>query len=606
MNFRSLTIIALIAVVVCPLAFSQKQNKEPGKVEQQELSTPPRVDIYQILDQARRLSDEARGLVPQEAEIRLQATLADSVWPMDPALGQRLLLRSFDLTIASLKEPPGPTDPRSSSTDPDLFFRQINSIAARHDAKLTKQLSESWQVSRASVADKADRSGSDPAQLSYLILGQSANHIRNDEQRARLLFQQSVNLRVLPAHCFFLMSQRNRAVDITDKLFGDALDVLAQRPISEANEILLLSSYLFSPDSSISYLLLSGYNAANAAGNASGSPKNPALAKRYLSLVLTKLSPSEAVPTDVVYFALKNLVPQYQALAPELLNDVYAKLGGLGPSVSKDDSIAFENASKDLSASEAEVTATWEKRLQNADKIDSEARRDLEYFTILLSYLLPQKDFPRAAQVVTRIGDQDLKHRLTDYLNLRSLQAKLEKPENASSASEDDCNKIKDPLLKVVALSSLGQSRLKQKATVDALHLFAQATVEAKHISNDQDRLQARLMLVQLYVQADTSVAFDTAAMTFKEINKSSDFNMRRSNFSLKISVYGLSSELLINAPFASSLTSAVARMCRANCMETFQTCRLLTEKEMRVWATFEAVRTALLDSARESKASLQ
>jgi hypothetical protein len=593
----------MMALCAIPV-FGQEQNKTPPQA--QELSSTPRMDIYQVLDKARHLSQEAQGLEPKEEEIRLQAGLADCVWAMDQFLGQRLLLRSFDLTVAALKEPPASINPVSNYTDPSLLFRQISSIAARHDPKLEKQLTESWQNSLASVAHKAGESKTDPAQLSYLILRQSASYLSTDEQKSRALFRQSVYLRVLPAHCFFLMSQRKHAVEVTDHLFSDALDVLAQRPVSEANDILLFSSYLFSPDESISYLLISGYNVANAAGNALAFPKNPALARRYLALLLAKLNPSEEVPTDVVYFALKNLVPQYQALAPELLTDVYAKMAGLSPSVSKDDLMAYGRASEDFDASRADAIANWEKRLQNADNIDNEGRRDLEYFTIIFGYLLPKKDFTRAALFVNKISNQDLKQGLTDFLKLAALQARLETSETANSISETDCNQIKQPLLKVIALSSVAQSRIKQKATADALPLLDQAMAQAKHIDDNQDRLQAKLMLVQLYLAADSSLGFEAAVMTFKEINTFADFNMRRSGFSMKITVYGLSNELPIGSRLASSLTSAVGKMCQVNCIETFDTCRLLEQKNTMLWATFEAVRISLLASARNPRVALQ
>jgi hypothetical protein len=607
MKFSRLVLYFLLLTIAnFPVSlFSQEQSKTPRKDESPELTQTPHMDIYQILDQARRLSDEGRGWESREDEIRLQAALADCVWAMDQALGQRLLMRSFDLTVVSLKEPPAATNATAGTTDPRLLFQQISSIASRHDAKLDRQLTESWKNNLEAVADKTGESKADPSQLSYLLLGQSANYLRTDEQKARALFRQSVYLRVLPTHCFFLMSQRKRAAEVTDLLFSDALDVLAQRSISEANEILLLSSYLFSPDESISYLLIGGYNAANAAGNASALPRNSVLAKRYLGLLLAKLNPREGIPIDVVYFALKNLVPQYQTQAPELLNDVYAKMAALGPSVSKEDSSAYESASKDFSASAAESIADWEKRLQNADKIEDEARRDREYFTIIVGFLLPKKDFTRASVVVSRISNSDLKQKLSDFLNLDSVQARIETRETAFAVDAAACNKIQDPLMKVVALSSLAQSRLKQKATGDALHSLDQAMTETKHINDNQDRLQAQLMLVELYLAADSSLGFGSAAVTFKEINKFPDFNMRRANFSLKVTVYGLSNEIPLSSPLASSLTSAIGKMCRVNCVETFQDCRLLEEKKTRLWATFEAVRTALRDHPRESSAGL-
>lgn len=183
-------------------------------------------------------------------------------------------------------------------------------------------------------------------------------------------------------------------------------------------------------------------------------------------------------------------------------------------------------------------------------------------------------------------------------VNLAALQAKLEKAE-AASVFESDFNKLKTPLVRVVGLSTLGHARLKQKATGDALRLFGQAAVEANQIKDDQDRLQAKLMLVQLSLDADSTAGFQGAAEAFKEINKFSDFNGDRSYLSLKVTTYGLKNELPITTPLPSSLWSTVAKMCRANCEETFNTSGRLEKKENRLWATFVAVQTGLRENSR-------
>ena len=607
MNYLKLgRYIGIILMVHFLLAsFSQAQSNQPNTSGRQEQIADSRLDTVQLLDHARRLSDDARALKPLD-EIQLQTRLADTVWPLDRPLAERLLARSFELTVGLLKEFSDPAS-ASSTADPQTIFAQITSIASKHDAKLEKTLKERWQQATASPAENSSiKSKTDPTQLSYLLLSQSASYLKTDEQKARQVFRQSVSRRVTQDHYFFLLNQRDRATEITDTLFGDMLDVLAQRPLSDANEILMLSSYLFSPNGGVAYLAISGYNTANVAGNLTAVPKNADLAKRYLSLLLMKTTASELIPSAAAYFALKNLVPQYQALAPELLDEVYAKMANLLPLVSKDDSTAFTAAHKDFHASEAEATADWEKRIEKVDKLEKEDWRDFEYLNIVFGYLLPKKDFARAVTLASRISNQELKEKAGDLVTLNALQAKLEKPETASSVFESDCQKINGPLVRVVALSSLGQSRLKQKATGDALSLFDQAVRVANQIKDDQDRLQAKLMLVQLSLFVEPARGFEWAAGAFKDINKFSDFNFNQSSFSSKVVVYGLKNELPINSPAPSSLLSAVGIMCRVNCEETFQLFQLLEKKETRLWATFVAVRTGLMESSRKSNAAVR
>jgi hypothetical protein len=214
---------------------------------------------------------------------------------------------------------------------------------------------------------------------------------------------------------------------------------------------------------------------------------------------------------------------------------------------------------------------------------------------------LPNKDFTRAATVVSRISSQELKEKSGDLVNLAALQMRLENAETAAAVLDTDGDKIKNPLLRVMVLSSLGQARFKQRATADALRLLNEASSAANQIKDNQDRIQARLMLAQLSLDLDSSVGLERAAGAFKEINRFSDFNMNRSDFSLRVTVYGLKNELPINSPAPSSLASAVVKMCRVNCEETFQLAGLLEKKEIRLWTTFVAVRTGLRETSRES-----
>jgi hypothetical protein len=151
-------------------------------------------------------------------------------------------------------------------------------------------------------------------------------------------------------------------------------------------------------------------------------------------------------------------------------------------------------------------------------------------------------------------------------------------------------------------LCSGGKARLKEKATGDALRLFGQAIAEADKIKEDQDRLQAKLMLVQLFMDVNSSSGFERAAEAFKAINHFSDFNMNRSYFAVKVTVYGMMSEEPVIPPAQSSLVSTVAKMCRLNCEETFQVSGLLEKKELRLWATFVAVQTGLRESSKEAR----
>jgi hypothetical protein len=584
--------IAILTVQFSFASFGQTPSQAAKKTKQPDT---PRFDTVQILDRARRLSDEARSLQPAD-EIPLQTRLADAVWDFDQSLAERLLSRSLEVTIALLKDSPR-ADASSNSTDPQLLFTYLSSIAAKHDEKLQKKLTERWQEA---IAQKSSELKSDPTQMASLLLLQANTYLKSDQPKARQIFRQSVSLRVVQEHCWFLVEQRKQTPELTDTLFGDTLDVLAQRPLADANELLMLASYLFSPSGYLTYVTISGYTAANVTANMSAVPKNGALAKRYLRLLLAKVTANELTPPAVAHFILKNLVPQYQSFAPELLDDVYAQMATLLPGVSKEDAANFDYSQKDSNASESEQEADWDKRIEKADKLEKDDWRDFEYYNLLFGYLLPNKAFARALIMVGKISSQDLREKCGDVVNLAALQATLDKPETASSVSESDLNKIKHPLARVAGLSALGEVRLKQKATGDALRLFGEAAREANHVADDQDRLQAKLLVAQLAVDADSATAFQMAAEAFKEINQFADFKPNRGALSLRVTVYKFEQELSLITPAPTSLWSTVEKMSRTNCEETFQTISRLEKKELRLWANFTAIQTTLRENAKQ------
>jgi hypothetical protein len=105
-------------------AFGQEQIQASNKSKQPEQIPTQRFDTVQILEHARRLSDDARSLKPLD-EISLQARLADNVWDWDQSLAERLLSRSFELAITLLKDSPRV----NSAPDPQVLFADISSIA---------------------------------------------------------------------------------------------------------------------------------------------------------------------------------------------------------------------------------------------------------------------------------------------------------------------------------------------------------------------------------------------------------------------------------------------------------------------------------------------
>src|SRR5678815_2639567 len=163
-----------IAVLTLQFSFAVSAQEQSQALNSRQIPTL-RFDTVQILEHARRLSDDARSLKPSD-EIPLQARLADTVWERDQSLAERLLSRSFELTIALLKDSPR-VDSASSPPDPQVLFADISSIAAKHDQKLEVKLRERWEEAVA-VAEKAGELKPDPTQTASLLLRRSRSYLK--------------------------------------------------------------------------------------------------------------------------------------------------------------------------------------------------------------------------------------------------------------------------------------------------------------------------------------------------------------------------------------------------------------------------------------------
>jgi hypothetical protein len=487
--------------------------------------------------------------------------------------------------------------------NPDSLFRRLAAVGGKYDSALTNQLTAKWEGLSATKADEASASfeDKDPSQASAYLLAEAARAIQEgDKKKGTLFFQRSVSKYIMPEHYYFLIKVRETSPELSDLLLESALNALTQREMREANEALVLASYLFSPNDSISYHLISGYNAANIAGNVSATPKNGLLAKKYLTLVLNRLNVNDLIAPSVVYAALRNLLPQFRLLAPEVLDSVYAKMATSNNLVSQKEMDSLQKASDSYSLSAAESERGWADRLQKADKLDNANLRDLEYFTIVHGHLLNKKDFTRAYSVAERINDDTLRERLTDYIHLSFYQDKagLGGGGGESSFSQIDFNslvkKIKSPLIKVIVLCEASQSARRQKQLQLAGDLLDQALAAASSISDDQTRIQLVLSIAQLNLELNPQKGFETATEAVRQINGSSVFNIWQQTFTFTLNVYGMTNNLPLSTSFRPDLFYTIERMCSSDCTKTFEVSRAFQSRSIRLWTTLKATRIAL------------
>ncbi len=583
---RLLLILLALCATFATVAAQRRQTKSSR-------ATDPSVELY--LSASRKLAQEALTLEPLAKRVDLLVRLSDAVWDWDELLARNLLAKSFNL-IADGAKAGERTEADLTKHDIELLFERLIDVAASHDPGLAREFIKKGD----SVIERAPQLGAEktagPRQISLLLLSEVTIKIKNDKQRAQALFSQSVLNYVTQEHFWFLKALRRESPELANSLFADAVAILSKRELREANEILILASYLFSPTETVAYDLVSGYNTANPFGNLSATPSRPALARTYLTVLFQQLHPTEVVPPAVVYLALKNLLPQFNALTPELMDAVYGRLANLRAAIVSKELDEYEKRNP---GEFADSSDNWNHRLQKAEEIANPELRDLAYFNLIDGQLLRRKDFSGAYSLIDRITDQAAREKLRDYVHLLVVQESSAKA-NADSFRYDLINdKINDPLLKTLVLYEGARFSLKQNKMGEAMQLLNTASKHAEKISGNQERLQAKLIAIKLYLNLDQSRAFEMAREVFEKIGKTVDFDIWSESFSLPIKLYGLTNELPISPDGGSSLVSTLARLSKTDSIETLDILNIIENRETRSWATLMAIKY-FLSTAKE------
>lgn len=572
--------LSLVTVLLCHAQLSRpKANQRPEIVE-------AKVREEDALIRAERIVAEASALEPLEERAKLLVAIADALWRRDETFARQTLRQAFD----ALFDQQWAGD--SKRTAP--LFRQIISAAAKHDPKLAREFLDGWSgESGGDSKVRPNQQGS--SERSELLLVSALQAFQKDKFAGASFFRESVRQYVLPRHYYFLAELREKSPGEADRLFTDAIEVLSLRPLYEANEAMILASYLFSPQPRIVYTLVGQYNAANINGNLSAPPKNPPLARRFLFFVFDKLTTNQNIPPSVVHFALKNLLPQFQALTPDLAPEVQARLSGLLPDVPRAEAELQDRLRRESERQFSEGEELWREREQKADKTADAQRRDLEYFTIIQANLKPTlKDFAAVRRLADKISDSTLRQKVTDYLDFWATREKLKRNDEPILES-DAVSKIGEPTLKTLLFCELAKTASKRNDLSRASEALDRASHESFRVQDVQDRVQLKIIIAQTWVPLDANRGFEEAKKVVQEINKIEDFKIGRSAITFKISVHGLMNELYVSDDSA-SLFALLDRLSGEDYFRALELCGSLQNKLVRSWATWAVIKRHLVE----------
>ncbi|HEY8224328.1 MAG TPA: hypothetical protein VIG25_03550 [Pyrinomonadaceae bacterium] len=230
------------------------------------------------------LADEARSFKDQTRRARVQARAADVLWETDNERSRDLFRRAWeaaeaaDAETARLRAEEERKQVQSGGAivlrgGPDLRIEVLR-LAAKRDSKLGEQflkmLDEADQKARQELDEARRNTSANTVGTSKRL--QLARRLAEDGEVERALeFAGPALDKVNVDSIFFLSTLREKKAQLADAAFATLMARVARDPLSDANTVSGLSSYLFTPFLYITFEADGGSN-QNRGGRSATSP----------------------------------------------------------------------------------------------------------------------------------------------------------------------------------------------------------------------------------------------------------------------------------------------------------------------------------------------
>ena len=417
--------IGVILVLSGTAAYSQKSSGKLPSEQKRSEAVPirPASDQSKELeaDVAVRLLNEifaaTKTLDDPALKVRIQARIADAIWPFDEPRARSHFFESFR-TIDEIT-PDRRNSARNLQKESEIKARlrdDVIALVSLRDLRLAQELIA--LAMKPQPETKNEQPVDDQEQRKALGYMDSAiNSVDTDPQGAMRLARDALSLSSDEV-IFFKLSGllerlSNRHRHLTDELFTYALTIAAQDPSQASSKFTLLADYVFPGMSSSG----SGFSALLTNQTKSkGSVKQDALIRRFLSTaasVLTRPHGAENTPTSVEEEwnssirasrdseLVRRLLPYFDEYLPEQASLLRSRLGDLHGQVPRSKS----DQSTDTSGTDVRDL------LRAAENVSNRSAKDALYMKAWNQSLL-ESDYELAYSVSQKIADKGMRERL--------------------------------------------------------------------------------------------------------------------------------------------------------------------------------------------------
>lgn len=554
MNYRPL--LALVCVLgSSTLLFAQ--NKEASKPAEAKTlaagtTTDKDAEAERILRERRAnaqsmllsLAADAGRYTDQTLRARTQARIADVLWDADPDRARSLFRKAWESAEIvdqegqrklqeDIKQQQQKNAGSVAVTGPPNIRGEVLRLAARRDRALGEELLAKLRVEKereaTELADKTRSNSFDAPEAVAQRLSLARQLLNSDDVERAMQFAAPALQNITRDSIDFLSYLREKDSAAADSRYAALLARAGESLASDANTVSLLSSYIFTPHTFVTF---QGGGANTQSSRAQGPPPDVPVQLRNAfffsaaDILMRPLAPGAQDQTTAgpigKYLMIKRLLPLFEQYAPkELIDPLRGQLDALAQGVpdearQRDDDTLREGIRPPQSGEDREKALR-----DRIDRAKTSEERDGLY--IQLARLYVESGDLKARDFIDKVEDTELRKQARAFVDATLVNWAIDK---------------KDPdrtleLVRTGELTHLQKSwAMLQAAKVlvktdrdKALTVIEDATAEARRLeTSDPDRPRALMAVANLLLLADRPKTWDAVYEAIKAANSSEGF----------------------------------------------------------------------------------
>ena len=614
--FKRLLVVFLLLSLTFTPALAQQTEQEkpakPSKVKAEEVDAEAEQRQEVAISLVISLADEARSFKDQTRRARIQARAADILWERNQERARELFRRAWESAETAdneaarqraedIKRMQAAGEPVVLRGGPELR-NEVLRIVGKRDQGLAEEFLKAFDEAKAKAAEETAtqaRRNRPFEQLGSARRLQLAQRLveEGEIERGWQIAVPALD-KVSVESIFFLSTLREKNASMADKGFENLLARSASDPLSDANTVSGLSSYLFSP---FFYISFEGNGANQTQSRRTTQPPDvhPRLRTDYLQVAFDILMrPLPAPDQDRTtaghrgkYMVIKRLLPLFEQYSPDLAPGLRTQMTALASYVPPD---AQEGGNRDLTAGlkpDDEVDADpWQRMQQRLDRATKSDERDGIYADFAIA--LTEKGDLRARDLVDKIENSELRKNVKAYTDFEWAQFFINKKdatEAARLAKNGDLTSIQRVWTYTKAAKILVTSERS-----NAIDMLEAALAEARRIGNsDPDRARALTAVATNMAEVDIVRAWETLSEVIKAANAADAFTGEDSRIFSRIQTKEMT---VINNSAAEDfdLLGLFRHLARADLLRAVQATKTFTGYAPRAVATLAIARSVL------------